>query len=144
MIFFLALKDLSETIHEHCIDGANDDQESAYIPTQGIDITKQVIGDAGVFRIWDCAGHVEYHVSHSMFLGAENSIFIVVYNLNKDLHSKDVSLNIWFNLLINRSMLSLFRRILVFHNSILFVWNFIHTFMPSLYVFTYMSHLETF
>ena len=90
MIIILNFKDL-QTIDEQCVETANDDIKPAYIPTQGIDITKQAIGDAGVFRIWDCAGHVEFHVSHSMFLGAENSIFIVVYNLTKELHDKDVS-----------------------------------------------------
>ena len=82
------LKDFQETTHD---ESTHDDQKHVYIPTQGIDITKQSIGDAGIFRIWDCAGHVEYHVSHSMFLGAENSIFIVVYNLTKELHGNDVS-----------------------------------------------------
>ena len=81
-------KDFLQTIDE---DSTHDDQETVYIPTQGIDITKQSIRDVGIFRIWDCAGHVEYHVSHSMFLGAENSIFIVVYNLSKKLHGDDVS-----------------------------------------------------
>ena len=86
-VYFLKLidfdfKDLKETI----------EKQPAYIPTQGIDITKQAIGDAGIFRIWDCAGHVEYHVSHSMFLGAENSVFIIVYNLTKEQHEKDVSI----------------------------------------------------
>ena len=82
------LKDFLGTIQE---ESTHDDQERVYIPTQGIDITKRSIGDAGIFRIWDCAGHVKYHVSHSMFLGAENSIFIVVYNLTKKLHGDDVS-----------------------------------------------------
>ncbi|XP_072020123.1 uncharacterized protein [Amphiura filiformis] len=74
-----------------CIqDSANDTNPLPYIPTAGIDISKHEIKDIGIFRIWDLAGHVEYHISHAMFLGAENSVFIVVYNLIKESHAKDL------------------------------------------------------
>ena len=65
-----------------------------YVPTAGIDVGRQAIGDAGDFCVWDCAGHIEFHVTHNMFLGAENSIFIVAYDLSDDrkLHLKKVFL----------------------------------------------------
>ena len=69
--------------------GCND-----YVPTAGIDVGRQAIGDAGDFCVWDCAGHIEFHVTHNMFLGAENSIFIVAYDLSDDrkFHLKKVFL----------------------------------------------------
>ena len=79
-------QDLQDTSSESA-----DNADHPYNPTAGIDISKNEIKDVGIFRIWDLAGHVEYHVSHAMFLGAENAIFIVVYNLIKTLHEQDVS-----------------------------------------------------
>ena len=38
---------------------------------------------AGQFVFWDCAGHSEYSITHGMFLGASQSIFVVVYDLEK-------------------------------------------------------------
>ncbi|XP_072038756.1 uncharacterized protein [Amphiura filiformis] len=79
-------KDLQETE----LESGNHLQELPYNPTAGIDISKSTIKGVGTFRIWDLAGHVEYHISHAMFLGAENSIFIVMYNLIKKLHMQDL------------------------------------------------------
>ena len=53
-----------------------------------------------------------------MFLGAENSIFIIVYNLKKELHAKDVRKK-GFNFL---SILSLLSAMLINGNK-LFVKN---------------------
>ncbi|XP_072020982.1 uncharacterized protein [Amphiura filiformis] len=82
---------LTQDLQENKKESDNDlPQEFPYNPTAGIDIDKSAIEGVGVFRIWDLAGHVEYHISHAMFLGAENSIFIVVYNLVKELHKQDL------------------------------------------------------
>ena len=34
--------------------------------------------------IWDAAGHIEYHMTHGMFLGGRYSIVTVVYDLKKE------------------------------------------------------------
>ncbi|XP_072049954.1 uncharacterized protein [Amphiura filiformis] len=81
---------LTQDLQENVFECGNNLQELPYKPTAGIDISKNAIKDVGIFRIWDLAGHVEYHISHAMFLGAENSIFIVMYNLIKKLHMQDL------------------------------------------------------
>ncbi|XP_072044524.1 uncharacterized protein [Amphiura filiformis] len=54
-----------------------------YIRTAGIDVSQHSVDEAGKFSIWDYAGQEEFHVTHSMFLGGENSIFLVMYDLSK-------------------------------------------------------------
>lgn len=53
-----------------------------YTPTAGIDIGHHSIEGAGNFSIWDYAGHEEFHVTHSLFLGGDNAIFLVAYDLS--------------------------------------------------------------
>ncbi|XP_072039196.1 uncharacterized protein [Amphiura filiformis] len=81
---------LTKDLQDNESESVNNLQELPYNPTAGIDISKSSIKGVGIFRIWDLAGHVEYHISHAMFLGAENSIFIVMYNLVKNLHLQDL------------------------------------------------------
>ena len=58
------------------------DEDSDYIRTPGIDVSQQLVSDAGEFVIWDCAGQKEYSITHGMFLGAiSQSIFLVLYDL---------------------------------------------------------------
>ncbi|XP_033101099.1 death-associated protein kinase dapk-1-like, partial [Anneissia japonica] len=49
--------------------------------TPGIKILTVDIPSIGRFSSWDCAGHCEYHVTHTMFLGSRNSIFLVNYDI---------------------------------------------------------------
>ena len=41
------------------------------------------VDGVGRLSIWDAAGHIEYHMTHGMFLGSANSIAVVVYDLNE-------------------------------------------------------------
>ena len=41
------------------------------------------ITGVGPVCIWDAAGQLEFHVTHGMFLGNENSMVTVVYDLSK-------------------------------------------------------------
>ncbi|XP_072044415.1 death-associated protein kinase dapk-1-like [Amphiura filiformis] len=52
-----------------------------YERTPGIDVSRETVEGAGTFLIWDCAGQVEYSVTHGMFMGSAQSIFVVIYNL---------------------------------------------------------------
>ena len=52
-----------------------------YIRTPGIDVTKKSVKGVGQFRIWDCAGQIEYSVTHGMFLGSSQSGFVVLYDI---------------------------------------------------------------
>ncbi|XP_072046623.1 death-associated protein kinase dapk-1-like [Amphiura filiformis] len=61
----------------------NTKQMHAYIPTPGIDVGTYEIEDVGTLSIWDAAGHIEYHVTHGMFLGSQNSLVVLVYNLKE-------------------------------------------------------------
>ena len=54
-----------------------------YTRTPGIDVTKKSVKGVGQLRLWDCAGQIEYSVTHGMFLGSGQSLFIVAYNLQE-------------------------------------------------------------
>ena len=64
-----------------------------YIPTPGIDVGTYDVYDVGRLSIWDAAGHIEYHVSHGMFLGSRNTIATVIYDL-KEADAAKVSVNL--------------------------------------------------
>ena len=64
-----------------------------YIPTPGIDVGTYDVHDVGILSIWDAAGHIEYHVSHGMFLGSRNTIATVIYDL-KEADAAKVSVNL--------------------------------------------------
>ena len=55
-----------------------------YIPTPGIDVGTYGIDGIGRLSIWDAAGHIEYHMTHGMFLGGRYSIVTVVYDLREE------------------------------------------------------------
>ena len=63
-----------------CEDNSTND-DSTYDSTPGIDVVTEKIPKAGKFSIWDCAGQVEYHLTHGMFMGVDNSIFTVTYDI---------------------------------------------------------------
>ena len=54
-----------------------------YEATPGIELSKCNVPGAGTFAFWDCAGQLEYHVTHAMFLGAQNCIYVLVYDITK-------------------------------------------------------------
>ena len=61
--------------------------------TVGIEIDKSFVRMAGNLRIWDCAGHIEYHVTHGMFLGVRNAIFIVPYDLSHSQEGQNITVS---------------------------------------------------
>ncbi|KAI8514579.1 Unconventional myosin-XVI [Branchiostoma belcheri] len=54
-------------------------------PTPGVNVGTTNIPGVGQVSVWDFAGQSEYAVTHSMFMDAENTIFIVLYNIMVDL-----------------------------------------------------------
>ena len=56
----------------------------SYIPTPGIDMGSYEVDGVGRLSIWDAAGHIEYHMTHGMFLGSRYSIAAVVYDLQEE------------------------------------------------------------
>ncbi|KAI8514586.1 Unconventional myosin-XVI [Branchiostoma belcheri] len=54
-------------------------------PTPGVNVGTANIPGVGQVSVWDFAGQSEYAVTHSMFMDAENTIFIVLYNIMVDL-----------------------------------------------------------
>ncbi|XP_072043046.1 uncharacterized protein [Amphiura filiformis] len=57
------------------------DEEGDYTRTPGIEVGRESVRGVGEFIVWDCAGQIEYSVTHGMFLGSAQSIFVVIYNL---------------------------------------------------------------
>ena len=53
-------------------------------PTPGVDIGTFHVPGVGEVSLWDFAGQAEYAVTHSMFMDAENTVFIVLYNIMDD------------------------------------------------------------
>ncbi|XP_072048644.1 uncharacterized protein [Amphiura filiformis] len=69
--------------------------KSAYIPTPGIDIGTYKVDDVGPLCIWDTAGHIEFHITHSLFLGSENAMAVVVYDLRGGYQDDSTKLKYW-------------------------------------------------
>ncbi len=67
-------------------------ETSPHDATPGIEIQTLNIPQVGKFCTWDCAGQSEYHVTHGMFLGSGNSIFLLVYDITAEKHHKQVRL----------------------------------------------------
>ncbi|XP_072020753.1 uncharacterized protein [Amphiura filiformis] len=82
----------------HVRGGAHQETEdSPSKATVGIDIEKHLIPFAGNCCIWDCAGHIEYHVTHGMFLGVRNAIFLVPYDLTHSHEEQTNEINYWLS-----------------------------------------------
>ena len=78
-----------QVIFNHLYVILQDFDSSNYTPTAGIDLGHYSIEGAGNFSIWDYAGHEEFHVTHSLFLGGDNAIFLVAYDLSKLIDKED-------------------------------------------------------
>ena len=74
-----------------------------YIPTPGIDIGTFEVKNVGTLCVWDCAGQIEYHVTHGMFLGSENAMGVIAYDIRNGIADVEVrivlSLLLYFNLI---------------------------------------------
>ena len=61
--------------------------------TPGIDIGNYEVAGVGPLCIWDTAGQIEFHVTHSMFLGSENAMAVILYDLRGGRVDVNVSRN---------------------------------------------------
>ena len=64
-----------------------------YFRTPGINIGNYEVVGVGPLCIWDTAGQIEFHVTHSMFLGSENAMAVIAYDLRGGYQEIDVSLH---------------------------------------------------
>ncbi|KAI8498599.1 Unconventional myosin-XVI [Branchiostoma belcheri] len=64
-------------------------------PTPGVNVATVNIPGVGQVSVWDFAGQSEYAVTHSMFMDAENTIFIVLYNIMDDIHTQKKKVHWW-------------------------------------------------
>ncbi|XP_019626520.1 PREDICTED: death-associated protein kinase 1-like [Branchiostoma belcheri] len=64
-------------------------------PTPGVNVRTTNIPGVGQVSVWDFAGQSEYLVTHSMFMDAENTIFIVLYNIMDDIHTQKKKVHWW-------------------------------------------------
>ncbi|XP_019636860.1 PREDICTED: death-associated protein kinase 1-like [Branchiostoma belcheri] len=64
--------------------------EELHDPTPGVNVGTFHIPGVGEVSLWDFAGQSEYAVTHSMFMDAENTISIVLYNIMDDTQEQDV------------------------------------------------------
>ncbi|XP_019646937.1 PREDICTED: death-associated protein kinase 1-like [Branchiostoma belcheri] len=64
-------------------------------PTPGVNVGTTNIPGVGQVSVWDFAGQSEYAVTHSMFMDAENTIFIVLYNIMDDTHTQKKKVHWW-------------------------------------------------
>ena len=56
-----------------------------YTPTLGIDVGTYAVDGIGRLSIWDTTGHIEFHMTHGMFLWVEKYLIVtVVYNSKKE------------------------------------------------------------
>ncbi|XP_078594476.1 uncharacterized protein LOC144872292 [Branchiostoma floridae x Branchiostoma japonicum] len=69
--------------------------EVPYDPTPGVDIGTFHVPGVGEVSLWDFAGQTEYAVTHSMFMDAENTVFIVLYNIMYDRKTQQRQVHWW-------------------------------------------------
>ncbi|XP_078661469.1 death-associated protein kinase 1-like [Branchiostoma floridae x Branchiostoma belcheri] len=72
---------------------APDDQP--HEPTPGVNVGTTKIPGVGQVSVWDFAGQSEYAVTHSMFMDAENTIFIVLYSIMDDTKKQKREVHWW-------------------------------------------------
>ncbi|XP_072015116.1 uncharacterized protein [Amphiura filiformis] len=76
-------------------------KEYAYTPTPGIDIGTYEVDDVGPLCIWDTAGHIEFHITHSLFLGSENAMAVVVCDLQESYQDDSAKLKYWLKFIVS-------------------------------------------
>ncbi|XP_078699895.1 death-associated protein kinase 1-like [Branchiostoma floridae x Branchiostoma belcheri] len=64
-------------------------------PTPGVNVGTTNIPSVGQVSVWDFAGQSEYAVTHSMFMDAENTVFIVLYNIMDDINTQKKKVHWW-------------------------------------------------
>ncbi|XP_078594970.1 death-associated protein kinase dapk-1-like [Branchiostoma floridae x Branchiostoma japonicum] len=69
--------------------------EEPYDPTPGVDIGTFHVPGVGEVSVWDFAGQSEYAVTHSMFMDAENTVFIVLYNIMDNKETQEQQVHWW-------------------------------------------------
>ncbi|XP_078608865.1 uncharacterized protein LOC144880518 isoform X2 [Branchiostoma floridae x Branchiostoma japonicum] len=72
-------------------------QEKPHDPTPGVDVGTFHIPGVGEVSLWDFAGQAEYAVTHSMFMDAENTVFIVLYNIMDDSEEQEQEVHWWLS-----------------------------------------------
>ncbi|XP_035678824.1 uncharacterized protein LOC118417377 [Branchiostoma floridae] len=72
-------------------------QEEPHDPTPGVDVGTFHIPGVGEVSLWDFAGQAEYAVTHSMFMDAENTVFIVLYNIMDDSEEQERQVHWWLS-----------------------------------------------
>ena len=68
--------------------------------TPGINVENINIPGVGLMSMWDFAGHMQYYVSHSLFLGSVNAVFCVVTSLQKLRTEQEEYLRFWLEFII--------------------------------------------
>ncbi|XP_078614273.1 death-associated protein kinase dapk-1-like [Branchiostoma floridae x Branchiostoma japonicum] len=64
-------------------------------PTPGVNVGTTNIPSVGEVSVWDFAGQSEYAVTHSMFMDAENTIFVVMYSIIDDTRTQEKKVHWW-------------------------------------------------
>eukprot|EP00058_Branchiostoma_floridae_P027488 XP_002612979.1 hypothetical protein BRAFLDRAFT_74764 [Branchiostoma floridae] len=64
-------------------------------PTPGVNVGTTNIPGVGEVSVWDFAGQSEYAVTHSMFMDAENTVFIVMYNIMAEIETQKREVHWW-------------------------------------------------
>ncbi|XP_078594441.1 uncharacterized protein LOC144872258 [Branchiostoma floridae x Branchiostoma japonicum] len=64
-------------------------------PTPGVDIGTFHVPGVGEVSVWDFAGQAEYAVTHNMFMDAENTVFIVLYNITDSENIQEKQVHWW-------------------------------------------------
>ncbi|CAH1270821.1 DAPK1 [Branchiostoma lanceolatum] len=71
--------------------------EEPHDPTPGVDVGTYHVPGVGEVSLWDFAGQAEYAVTHSMFMDAENTVFIVLYNIKDDSDTQEQEVHYWLS-----------------------------------------------
>jgi len=73
--------------------------------THGITVHQATIPNAKEFSIWDLSGLPDYYLIHEKFLGAKNSIYMIVFSLRDPVKKQIARVRFWLSMIKARLLL---------------------------------------
>lgn len=70
-----------------------------YKRTCGMTVQQMSIPNVGDYSVWDFSGQKDFYITHEYFLGARNSLFLVVFSLRDPLLKQIAQVRFWLAML---------------------------------------------
>ena len=99
--------------------------------THGMAVQHAVIPNAGSFSVWDFSGMKEFYVSHEIFLGGTNSIFILVLSLRDPINKQLAQMRFWLAMIKAKSNADSFSTKVLNRPFVILVGSFVDQQLPN-------------